>query len=404
VTPVHMPGFSVERHLPPDFLDRALRSDAQRGLTASPKQLPPKWFYDKHGSALFEEITRLPEYYPTRAERSILVQRAAEIAAAAKSATVVELGSGSSEKTRLLLDAIREQGTLRRYVAVDVSDAALLDAGPALTRDYPELEVRALVADFEHHLDVLPDDGEPRLVAFLGGTIGNFEPEPRAAFLAQVRATMRPGDMLLLGTDLVKSPDVLVAAYDDAAGVTAEFNRNVLHVLNRELGADFAVERFAHVAVWDAEHEWIEMRLRAEGPQRVQIDALDLAVAFADGEQLRTEISAKFQRRGVERELAVAGLALRAWWTDAEGRFAASLSEPACSGSDRVRPALGVIGELGGDSLVEPATDGEKHAEAKPDRAGDDSGQVHEGYRKVRAGAILAGSAGPEASRPGVPH
>jgi len=329
VTPAHVPGFSVERHLPPDFLDRALRADAFRGLTSAPKQLPPKWFYDKNGSALFEEITRLPEYYPTRAERSILGERAAEIAAVAGADTVVELGSGSSEKTRLLLDALQDLGTLRRYVPVDVSDAALLDAGPALVRDYPGLDVRALVADFEHHLDVLPDEGDRRLVAFLGGTIGNFEPEPRAAFLEQVRAALRPGDMLLLGTDLVKAPDVLVPAYDDAASVTAEFNRNVLHVLNRELGADFIVERFAHVAVWDAEHEWIEMRLRAEGPQRVQVAALDLTVEFADGEQMRTEISAKFRRGLVEEELAASGLRLHAWWTDAEGRFAVSLSAPA---------------------------------------------------------------------------
>jgi len=327
--PVTAPGFTVERHLPPDFLDRALRTDALEGLTATPKQLPPKWFYDKHGSALFEEITRLPEYYPTRAERAILEQRADEIAVAADAATVVELGSGSSQKTRLLLDALRRRGTLRRYVPVDVSDAALLDAGPALVRDYPGLEVRALVADFEHHLDVVPDDGERRLVAFLGGTIGNFEPGARAAFLAQVRATMRTGDVLLLGTDLVKSPEILVPAYDDAAGVTAEFNRNVLHVLNRELGADFVVERFAHLARWDALREWIEMHLVSQGSQVVRVEALGIEVHFADGEHLRTEISAKFRREGVEHELAAAGLVPRQWWTDTGGRFAVSLAEPA---------------------------------------------------------------------------
>jgi len=323
------PGFTIERHLPPDFLDQALRRDVLTGLTATPKTLPPKWFYDKSGSGLFEQITRLPEYYPTRAEREILARRGGEIAAASGAETVVELGSGSSEKTRLLLDALRATGTLRRYVPVDVSDSALVDAAAALAREYPGLEVRGLVADFEHHLEVVPHGGKPRIVAFLGGTIGNFEPGPRAEFLAQVRSIMRDGDALLLGTDLVKSPAVLVPAYDDAAGVTAEFNRNVLHVINRELGADFDVAAFTHLAVWDATNEWIEMRLCSAHDQVVRVAALDLDVRFAAGEQLRTEISAKFRRERVEAELGAAGLALREWWTDSAGRFALSLSTPA---------------------------------------------------------------------------
>jgi len=320
--------FTIERHLPPDFLDRTLRSDVLTGLTATPKTLPPKWFYDKAGSALFEQITRLPEYYPTRAEREILTRRAGEIAAVTGAETIVELGSGSSEKTRLLLDALRAAGTLRHYIPVDVSDSALVDAAGSLVRDYPGLEVHGMIADVEHHLEVVPHQGEPRIVAFLGGTIGNFEPGPRAEFLAQVRSIMREGDALLLGTDLVKSPAVLVPAYDDAAGVTAEFNRNVLHVINRELGADFDVDAFGHVAVWDAANEWIEMRLASAGAQVVRVEALDLEVRFADGEQMRTEISAKFRRERVEAELVATGLMMRGWWTDVAGRFAVSLSTP----------------------------------------------------------------------------
>jgi L-histidine N-alpha-methyltransferase len=240
----------------------------------------------------------------------------------------VELGSGSSEKTRILLDALRDAGTLARYVPVDVSGSALREAADALLADYPDLLVHGVVADFERHLGLLPDHGDRQLVVFLGGTIGNFEPPARRAFLRALRSTMRPGDSLLLGTDLVKSPAVLVPAYDDAAGVTAEFNRNVLHVINRELGANFDVERFRHVAVWDPSAEWIEMRLRSEVAQTVTIAALDMTVDFAAGEEVRTEISAKFRREGVRAELAAAGLHLSRWWTDGEARFGLSLSEP----------------------------------------------------------------------------
>ncbi|MEU9264889.1 L-histidine N(alpha)-methyltransferase [Streptomyces sp. NPDC048251] len=317
-----MSPFHITRTLPEDATDAALRADVQRGLTDTPKTLPPKWFYDAHGSELFEQITELPEYYPTRAEREILVDRADEIAAAAGARTLVELGSGSSEKTRYLIDALTGLDT---YVPVDVSESALTQAGQGLIAERPELNVHALIADFTTAL-ALPDTPGPRLVAFLGGTIGNLLPAERALFLASVRALLAPGDALLLGTDLVKDERVLVRAYDDAAGVTAAFNKNVLAVVNRELGADFDPAAFDHVALWDADNEWIEMRLRSRTEQTVKVPALDLAVDFAAGEELRTEVSAKFREEGVRTELAAVGLELSHWWTDGAGRFALSLS------------------------------------------------------------------------------
>ncbi|MFD0274831.1 L-histidine N(alpha)-methyltransferase [Kitasatospora sp. NPDC127111] len=325
-----MSTFDLTRLLPADHFSSALRHDVQHGLTSEPKWLPPKWFYDARGSELFEEITRLPEYYPTRAERAILTARAGEIAAATRARTLVELGSGSSEKTRLLLDALRDLGTLDSYVPVDVSESALTAAGKALTEEYPGLAVHGVLADFTvgPGLPGLPPDGGPRLVAFLGGTLGNLLPAERAAFLRGLRAALDPGDFLLLGTDLVKDSEVLVAAYDDAAGVTAEFNRNVLNVLNRELSADFDPDAFEHVALWDQEQEWIEMRLRSLRAQTVKIPALDLPVHFDAGEELRTEVSAKFRRERVAEELTAAGLRLSHWWTDEEGRFGLSLAEP----------------------------------------------------------------------------
>jgi L-histidine Nalpha-methyltransferase len=307
-------------------LSEALRSEAREGLTATPKSLPPKWFYDARGSALFEDITRLPEYYPTRAEREIMVARAGDIARITHAKTLIELGSGSSEKTRLLLDALRAVGTLGAFVPFDVSGAALREAMDRLADEYRALLVHGIAGDFTRHLGRLPSGGT-RLVAFLGGTIGNFVPAQRAAFLADLRTALEPGDWLLLGTDLVKNPRVLVAAYDDAAGVTAEFNRNVLHVLNRELGADFEPDAFHHVALWDARQEWIEMRLRAAKPMRVRLPALDLTVDFAAGEDLHTEVSAKFRREGVAAELTAAGFAPRRWWTDPAGRFAQTLAQ-----------------------------------------------------------------------------
>jgi L-histidine Nalpha-methyltransferase len=320
---------SIERRLPPGFLAESLRADARAGLTASPKSLPPKWFYDAQGSALFEKITELSEYYPTRAEREILLSAAGSIAELSGARTLAELGSGSSEKTRLLLDALRDHGTLRGYVPVDVSEPALLAAGDALAAEYPGLEVDAVASDFEEHLGLPAEAPGPRLVAFLGSTIGNLLPGQRAQFLKRVRAELRPGDSFLLGTDLVKDPATLVAAYDDTAGVTAEFNKNVLAVLNRELGADFDLDTFDHVVVWDAEAEWIEMRLRSATEQVVHVPGIGLTVHFAAGEEMRTEVSAKFRRAGVEAELAAAGFAMRAWWTDPAGQFGLSLSVPA---------------------------------------------------------------------------
>ena len=320
-----MPAPLVDVYTTPDHAERSLRRDALLGLTSTPRWLPPKWFYDARGSDLFEQITRLPEYYPTRAESAILSARAGDIARHTGAHTLVELGSGSSEKTRLLLDALQGAGTLRQYVPLDVSESALRNAVTAIQGDYPALAIHGVVADFTEHLDRIPGQ-TPRLTAFLGGTIGNLLPVERASFLGDLHHTLAPGDWLLLGTDLVKDPGVLVPAYDDTAGVTADFNRNVLTVLNRELGADFDLANFEHVALWDAENEWIEMRLRARAAAKVAIAGLDLTIVLEAGEEIRTEISAKFRRGGVEAELARAGFDLDSWWTDPQGRFALSLA------------------------------------------------------------------------------
>jgi L-histidine N-alpha-methyltransferase len=303
----------------------SLAGDVRRGLTSTPKDLPPKWFYDARGSALFDEITRLPEYYPTRAERVILVRQATEIARHTGAERLVELGSGTSEKTRLLIGALRDHGTLRSFVPFDVSEETLHDAAGAIRTEYPGLDVTPVAGDFDTDLGRIPVEGRT-LVAFLGGTIGNFLPGARREFLAAVAHRLDRDDHLLLGTDLVKDVSRLEDAYDDAAGVTAAFNRNVLAVVNRELGADFDLDRFAHVAVYDKEQEWIEMRLRSLGDQVVHVAALDLTVRFGDGEEMRTEVSAKFTRARVERELAAAGLELVEWWTDPDDDFALSLS------------------------------------------------------------------------------
>ena len=315
----------VEVHLTRDEIRAALEADVRSGLTAEPKDLPPKWFYDERGCELFERITRLPEYYPTRAERSILQEQRHVIPPFTGADTVVELGSGNSEKTRLLLDVFTDRHQLRRFIPFDVSEETLRRAAAALAEEYWGVEVHAIVGDFDHHLETIPEGGR-QLVLFLGGTIGNFPPKARAEFLASLSARLDVGDSLLLGTDLVKSPTRLVAAYDDAEGVTAEFNRNILRVIDRELQADFVPERFAHVALFDEEREWIEMRLRSDRDQLVYVKALDLETAFADGEEMRTEISAKFRRQRVEDELAEAGLALARWWLDDNEDFALSLS------------------------------------------------------------------------------
>jgi L-histidine N-alpha-methyltransferase len=316
---------SLSNHLAADSAYHALRRDVLEGLRKAPKSLPPKWFYDSVGSDLFDQITRLPEYYPTRAEAEILRARAAEVASASEADTLVELGSGTSEKTRVLLDALRARGSLRRFVPFDVDASILSTAAAAIQQEYEGVEIRAVCGDFEEHLTEIPEGGR-RLFVFLGSTIGNLTPGPRTEFLAALSAQMRPGDSLLLGTDLVKDTERLVRAYDDAAGVTATFNRNVLAVVNRELDADFDLDAFDHVARWNADEERIEMWLRASTPQRVRIGGLDLDVDFAAGEEMLTEVSCKFRADAVADELAAAGLRLTNWWTDQAGDFGLSLA------------------------------------------------------------------------------
>ncbi|AGB26191.1 putative methyltransferase [Mycobacterium sp. JS623] len=316
---------SLSNYLAADSAAQALRRDVRAGLAQTPKSLPPKWFYDSVGSDLFDQITRLPEYYPTRAEAQILRARSAEIAAASGADTLVELGSGTSEKTRMLLDALRDSGALHRFIPFDVDSSVLNAAGSAIGSEYPGIEIDAVCGDFEEHLGKIPRVGR-RLVVFLGSTVGNLTPGPRTDFLSTLADTLQPGDTLLLGTDLVKDTDRLVRAYDDSAGVTAQFNRNVLAVVNRELDADFDLDAFEHVAKWNSDEERIEMWLRASTAQRVRIAGLDLTVDFAAGEEMLTEVSCKFRPDGVEAELAAAGLRRTHWWTDPAGDFGLSLS------------------------------------------------------------------------------
>jgi L-histidine N-alpha-methyltransferase len=316
---------SLSNYLAADSAAKALRSDVLEGLTATPKSLPPKWFYDSVGSDLFDQITRLPEYYPTRTEAQILRDHSAQIASASGADTLVELGSGTSEKTRMLLNALRDSGSLRRFIPFDVDAGVLNAAGVAIQAEYPGVEIDAVCGDFEEHLGKIPRIGR-RLVAFLGSTIGNLTPGPRAEFLSALSDTLQPGDSLLLGTDLVKDARRLVRAYDDSAGVTAAFNRNVLAVVNRELGADFDLAAFEHVARWNTAEERIEMWLRASSVQRVRIGALNMAVSFAAGEEMLTEVSCKFRPEAVTAELAAAGLRQTHWWTDPAGDFGLSLS------------------------------------------------------------------------------
>ena len=316
---------TLSNHLAANSAYHALRRDVFDGLQQTPKSLPPKWFYDSVGSDLFDQITRLPEYYPTRAEAEILHTRSAEIATASEADTLVELGAGTSEKTRQLLDALRDRGSLRGFVPFDVDANMLSTTATAIQGEYPGIEIKAVCGDFEEHLAEIPEGGR-RLFVFLGSTIGNLTPGPRAEFLATLASVMRPGDTLLLGTDLVKDTDRLVRAYDDAAGVTARFNRNVLAVVNRELDADFDVDAFRHVARWNTEDERIEMWLRSERPHRVRVGALDLDVEFEAGEEMLTEVSCKFHPDGVRAELAEAGLRGIRWWTDSAGDFGLSLA------------------------------------------------------------------------------
>ena len=320
---------TVEVHLTPDDLRAAMEADVRVGLTAEHKHLPPVYFYDDRGSRLFDEITRLPEYYPTRAERSILEAHAKDMAQRSKADTLVELGAGTCDKSRVLLEAMQATGTLDRFVPLDVSETTLWESALELAEEFPGLAVTAVVADFHRHLEHLPIGGT-RLFMFLGGTIGNLDPAQRRRFLMDLDCAMDPSDRFLLGTDLVKDRQRLAAAYDDSAGVTAEFNRNVLHVLNRELGADFVPECFEHVALWNEADRRIEMRLRATVAQQVRVADLDLDVAFAAGEEMLTEISCKFTPETLEKELVASGFVVEATWESEGGEFLMTLASPYC--------------------------------------------------------------------------
>jgi L-histidine Nalpha-methyltransferase len=315
-----------------DLLDEggsgSLAEDVRTGLECEPKRLPPWCLYDGRGSELFDRITELPEYYPTRAERAILDARASEIVDAAGASTLIELGSGSAAKTRHLLGGMRDAGSLQAYVPVDISEEITRDTAACLTDEYPGLRVHGVVCDYETHLERIPR--EPgALIAFLGGTIGNFHPHVRRTFLARIASLMYPEDCFLLGTDLVKDRERLEAAYNDSAGVTAEFNKNVLHVLNRELGADFDPAAFDHVAFWDEINSWIDVRLRSLADQTVTIPAIDMQVDFAEREEMRTEISSKFTREHLEAVYRDVGLELVELWTDPDDLFALSLARAA---------------------------------------------------------------------------
>lgn len=322
----------IDVHLGQDDLERELRADVLAGLRSTPKRLPPKWFYDDRGSELFDEITRLPEYYLTRREREILYSEAATLARLTDADTLVELGSGTSEKTLLILDALHGRGSLNRYVPFDVSEATLRCAAQRIAERYPGVAVHAVVGDFSRHLELLPIGGR-RIVAFLGSTIGNLYPKERARFLQSLRETMTPNDRLLLGTDLMKDRQRLEAAYNDAAGVTAAFNLNILSVMNQALDANFDPQGFEHVARLDTANEWIEMVLRSREKQTVRLKALEVTATFEGGEEMRTEISTKFRASLAKEELATAGFEIERWWTDSHDDFALSVSRPRSAGS-----------------------------------------------------------------------
>lgn len=327
-TDTEMTRFYLDRRLPSDFLIKALRADAREGLTAAPKFIPSKWLYDSKGSEIFEDITRLPEYYPFRLEHGILEAVADEIAAATRASSIIEFGSGSSDKTDILLRALRRAGTLRAYTSIDISESALVAAGSRLIGEYPGLSVRAVLADFETQAEILAPHGSPspRLVLFLGGSIGQLRPGQRTEFLRRLRGAFCQGDMLLLGVDLVKDPAKLIAAYNDSAGVSAAFSRNLLSVLNTNVGADFNLDAFDHVVTWDSEAECVEMWLQSRISQVVRLSEIDLSVDFAAGERTWMSMSAKFRQDGIQTELECAGFSLRRWWTDPHGQYALSLS------------------------------------------------------------------------------
>jgi L-histidine N-alpha-methyltransferase len=321
--------YTIDVHLTRDDVRQRMRADAIDGLQSASKSIPPVWFYDERGSQLFEQITRLPEYYPTRAERHLLETYARTIAELSKADTLVELGAGACEKTRVLLSALQDFGTLATYIPFDVSDEFLRDAASTLSSEYESLAVHLVIGDFSEHLAEIPTEGR-RMVAFLGGTIGNLDPARRARFLFDLNCTMSSDDSLLLGADLVKDRRRLVAAYDDAAGVTADFNKNVLHVLNEQLGGDFDPDQFTHVARWNENEQWIEMRLRAEHATDVKLQEAGISVQFAAHEEMLTEISAKFTPARIEAELHDAGFVVDGMWGADEGEFLLTLAHPFC--------------------------------------------------------------------------
>jgi L-histidine N-alpha-methyltransferase len=312
---------TIDRH----GVEADLAETVRVGLTSEPKELPPKLFYDARGSELFDRITAQPEYYPARAERAILNRYSPEIVEESGAEELVELGSGVASKTRALLYAMAGAGTLDRYVPFDIDDSVVEACAEELHRILPGMDVHGVVGDFGRDLEHLPR-GEHRLIAFLGGTVGNLYPDERTAFLARVREQMGPSDRLLLGMDFVKDTAVLEAAYNDAAGVTAEFNLNLLHAINEQLGADFDVEAFEHVAFFDPEQSWVEMRLRSLRAQHVSVAGIE--AAFAAGEEMRTEISCKFRRPEIEAALGAADLTLRKLFTDDDGLFSLALAAP----------------------------------------------------------------------------
>lgn len=317
----------VDVRLGPALFLARLARDVRRGLSARPRRLPPKYFYDAAGSALFDRITRLEEYYLTRVEARLLEAVAPEIVDRVGPADLLELGPGSGDKARAFLDALAGRAGVR-YVPVDVGRDGLGHAIAALTADYPWLRVHAVVGDFEHDLAGVPPLRGRRLALFLGSTIGNFDPGPRRALLRSIRRRLGRDGRLLLGVDLVKDRGALEAAYDDRAGVTAEFNRNILRVVNRALDGDFEPEAFRHRAFYHAAARRIEMHLVAERRQRVHLRRLGLVVDLAPGEGIWTENSYKFTRESTAAMLGEAGLALEAWYTDAAGQFGLALARP----------------------------------------------------------------------------
>ncbi|HEU5170588.1 MAG TPA: L-histidine N(alpha)-methyltransferase [Gemmatimonadales bacterium] len=307
--------------------DPRMLAEVAAGLSAPQKELPPKYFYDHRGSELFEQITRLPEYYLTRAERALLERWMPRLIPALGTRALVELGAGSAEKTRIILDAMRDAGTAKLYVPVDVSAGFLRETAERLRREYPGLQIDPAVADIAEEPCIPRDLPAPALVIFLGSTIGNFYPPAAIRLLTRVRAGLRPGDRFLMGVDLRKDPAVIEAAYNDGQGVTAEFNRNMLRVLNDELGAEFDVDAFEHLAFYDRETRRIEMHLVSTRQQRVHIPGIG-EIRFAAGETLRTEISCKHDVPSIAELFAAAGLRLESWQADAERRFLLAVGAP----------------------------------------------------------------------------